>query len=971
MSISQKIKDAIPGLHSEDAARGEVDRHTPGAFPTDDMLPKDQQESSSTTEPSRGKAGFGGTTTDTTHGTGHEHNKLHKPGDPRGTTTGPGHKPTDSGVGMMELERERPLTTSQATDGGTYTSHNAGKDSIPGPESVASKPSQTGAEHNRRDAAMPLGAGPRDTNDPEAVQTTDTDETKETKSTSNATRSGIAGSGSTTTHKDPYWGDIPRGAGVYNTVTGHGSQEDEDTRHKAIHSGENASPTSATSGATGTTGIESQHRAFPLTSIDKAGLRTDELDTTKGSPTAQPHDSRFKEGLTGAGVGAGAGAAAYALAKDREEGKARKSTEESEDNRDKGGKLAGIFSRHSKDDKHDTTETRKEHHHHHHDKAAQPQTAAATTQATQERSGQHQTTAAGPAIAGYDELGRSPAKQYEDEGRAGHGPMYAAAGAAGVGGAALATREARKSDEERRRESAGSSKDEEHKDKKDSKLFGIFHRSHKDKSDKSSRSPSPKDKEGKHKKHKDTGAAAAAAVPERQQREPSSATAAPLAMRQREEHDPSSRKPVIQESSAATTYDDHHYGRDAAAGAGLAGAGAAGAYAYHQHREKNEPSKSRTPASGSQEPSSIYGATASRAAHPSDQTASPARNDGYKHLSGTGTASGMNPDVSHSTNMPASTATTGSNTLNTGPSTSSVMDPSTGATRGAGENHHRGAAAAAGAGVAGAGTAAYLASKDRHDNEKTSPATSSQPTTGLGSSMEPAATGTGGTHPKPLAVPTTGNHPTTAAGPAVTMAATSTNTRQPAVGSTEHTRTSQDGQYNVMGSGTPSGVNLGDHHSSTAATAATGHSASSSTTSQPAAASAGSPATTARQQEAHHHGTKAAAGGAAAVALGAGAYGATRDRVQDKDTSLATKTSEASPLAKETPVEKQQARQAVEPTGTQRHEGDQHNKGMAMAAAQQAFVPGSGGPAPGSRVVHKCIACGADNDISGYFKSGQ
>ncbi|KAI1503782.1 hypothetical protein F5X99DRAFT_90027 [Biscogniauxia marginata] len=126
-------------------------------------------------------------------------------------------------------------------------------------------------------------------------------------------------------HKDPYWGDVPYGTGVYNTVSGHGSTEPthvkivgstydngqgKEQAHGAaqglnqsqVSRGEEARiPTAASKPSTATIG--GQQRAFPLTGDHSEGGLGNQ---TGYENQDQKRDSRFSEGLVGAGVGAGA-----------------------------------------------------------------------------------------------------------------------------------------------------------------------------------------------------------------------------------------------------------------------------------------------------------------------------------------------------------------------------------------------------------------------------------------------------------------------------------------------------------------------------------------------------------------------------------------------------------------------------------------------------------------------------------------
>ncbi|KAK2929228.1 hypothetical protein FoTM2_009567 [Fusarium oxysporum f. sp. vasinfectum] len=245
MSLSAKIKDILHSDESKDTTT-ETSHHPPGSFPTEEMEPSETYEG---------------------YSKGYEHNKLHKADDPRG------HAHKDSGVGFTESNdptsyqpsnepiserRDDPLgrTTDTATTAGTTTAGTttAGTTAAGGLGDTSKIPATEGAT----DAAAP------------------------------------------STQDHPYWGDLPSG-GVHNTVIGHGSPEDENARHRTVHSG--ATEPTRTAGT-----LESG-----------TFLHRNDRDTT--SSTTNPHDaqrstqenpsqtsgSHFNEGVAGVGA-AGAGA---------------------------------------------------------------------------------------------------------------------------------------------------------------------------------------------------------------------------------------------------------------------------------------------------------------------------------------------------------------------------------------------------------------------------------------------------------------------------------------------------------------------------------------------------------------------------------------------------------------------------------------------------------------------------------------
>ncbi|KAF5641416.1 hypothetical protein F52700_3357 [Fusarium sp. NRRL 52700] len=252
MSLSAKIKDILHSDESKDTTT-ETSHHPPGSFPTEEM------------EPSEIHQGY-------SKGYEHEHNKLHKANDPRG------HAHKDSGVGF--------------TDSSDPTSYKPSNEPI----------------SERRDNPLDRTTDTTTTAGIAATGTTAAgglDDTTKIPSTEGAT-SAVAPS----TQDHPYWGDLPSG-GVHNTVIGHGSPEDENARHRAVHS--SATEPTQTAGT-----LESGtflHRNDRDTTSSTTNP-TDAQRTTQGNPS-QTSGSRFNEGLAGAGaVGAGA-LGAHELSKHR------------------------------------------------------------------------------------------------------------------------------------------------------------------------------------------------------------------------------------------------------------------------------------------------------------------------------------------------------------------------------------------------------------------------------------------------------------------------------------------------------------------------------------------------------------------------------------------------------------------------------------------------------------------------------
>ncbi|KAF5646494.1 uncharacterized protein FTJAE_2032 [Fusarium tjaetaba] len=236
-SLGAKIKDILHSDESKDTTT-ETSHHPPGSFPTEEM------------EPSETHQGYS---------KGYEHNKLHKADDPRG------HAHKDSGVGFTE-----------SNDPTSY------------------KPSNEPISERRDDPLdrTTTTAGTAATGTTAAGGLGDTSKIPATESST--------GAAAPSTQDHPYWGDLPSG-GVHNTVIGHGSPEDENARHRAVHSG-------ATE-PTRTAGTLESGTFLHRNDRDTTSSTTDPIDaqrTTQENPS-QTSGSRFNESLAGAGA-AGAGA---------------------------------------------------------------------------------------------------------------------------------------------------------------------------------------------------------------------------------------------------------------------------------------------------------------------------------------------------------------------------------------------------------------------------------------------------------------------------------------------------------------------------------------------------------------------------------------------------------------------------------------------------------------------------------------
>lgn len=482
-SLGEKIKAVFSsGSHSTEAEKGLVDHRTPGAFPV---------EESDTTGGHQPVAG----TSDL--GKDHEHNKLHKKGDPRGYTglgeegtSGVGHKHADNvtgledqryvqqdtaaknapstissqpsthntslatdqanrpdtsavpgtgavaagagGVAARELGEDRsgqkPLsqnTSNQDTLGRTshlptntsrddYTGTTTGRDTLGGNTVGSSTTGRdtlggtttgrdtlggntVGSSTTGRDTLG--GTTGRDTTglgtgrDVTGSNTTGSGLGETTGSHHPAATAGAVGAGALAGHElnrgadsktgstnqteEPYWGDLPQGAGVYNTVTGHGSGEDTSAQHRTVPKpAGDASPHSTVTGNTTDRlgygsgvyntvvghGSNDEHNRAHHTDDGQRAFPLNEHGNTASSETS--HKDRH---LGEAGAAVGAGAAAYGAehhkhSKDKSsqlpassektshgEGLAHRPAEQSRDAPDSHG--TGILHRHKDDEK--------------------------------------------------------------------------------------------------------------------------------------------------------------------------------------------------------------------------------------------------------------------------------------------------------------------------------------------------------------------------------------------------------------------------------------------------------------------------------------------------------------------------------------------------------------------------------------------------------------------------------------------
>ncbi|KAJ4253416.1 hypothetical protein NW762_010574 [Fusarium torreyae] len=305
-SLTAKVKDLLSSGDSKE----EPTQHAPGAFPTEEM------------EPSETREGY-------SKGYEQEHNKLHKPNDPRGWTEGDdtarGHGYKDSGVGLTESNdpasykpsqnpiserRDNPLERRDDTlqrrddplerrnDPLERTTGSTAAGGLGDNSNLASRqgadPTATGRLGDKTDLTSREGTDPTATGTGRLGDKTDL-----------TSREGTTGALEPSTQEHPYWGDLPAsGGGVHNTVVGHGSPEDEAQRHRAVHSGA-TQPTRTSAPLESGTFPTTQKRDRDTTS--SATNPHDAQRQAQENPREQTSGSRFNEGLAGAGA-AGAGA---------------------------------------------------------------------------------------------------------------------------------------------------------------------------------------------------------------------------------------------------------------------------------------------------------------------------------------------------------------------------------------------------------------------------------------------------------------------------------------------------------------------------------------------------------------------------------------------------------------------------------------------------------------------------------------
>lgn len=316
-----------------------------------------------------------------------QRNKLHKPEDPRGWSeeekASRGHQYADSGVGLRDTGRTpHSQTRDSTTIGGDYDSNKAAvsqnREAVPSTTAATtsgtpdyrggeSKPGVMAGAYSRLDNSNTNNQYPQSTSqDPtnkshasttgvgavgaatgiaSAASSSNTADNESDSSVRNVVRNGLRQS-SDLDHTDPYWGDVPHGTGVYNTVTGHGSSE------TPVHGSIQARDSQLS---------HDQQRTFPLATSD--AHTQDE--------TSPPSSSRFREVLAEPGAGAGVGIDASELAEKHSERKHENEVVEPTTRKHesaepkKESKIASLFHRDHKDEdtkhekKHEAKEEKK------------------------------------------------------------------------------------------------------------------------------------------------------------------------------------------------------------------------------------------------------------------------------------------------------------------------------------------------------------------------------------------------------------------------------------------------------------------------------------------------------------------------------------------------------------------------------------------------------------------------------------
>ncbi|ETS82333.1 hypothetical protein PFICI_04209 [Pestalotiopsis fici W106-1] len=348
-SIGEKIKSVFTTEHSAEAEKGVVDHRTPGSFPEEDSAAQDQHQ----------------------HREHHEHNKLHKRDDPRDYTipisqenpsaAGYSHKPVDSGVGLggqpLAHDSVKNISASPATQPYAHDNSRQATDeqnrpdtsAVPGTGLVAAgaggvparalgedrsgqKPlsgiAHDGHASTSRDTPLDRSglSGTEAGNNPgytshqgtTGIGAAAVSGAHDNSLPSQASRRDVADSkdSSAAQKEEPYWGDLPQGSGVYNTVIGHGSGEDTSTQHRAIPRGpdDGQSPRNAASSSSPdqlSYGSGVYNTVTGHGSNDEHDAMHYNEDGHRVFPLNDSHDTSHDRHIGEAGTAMGVGAAAY------------------------------------------------------------------------------------------------------------------------------------------------------------------------------------------------------------------------------------------------------------------------------------------------------------------------------------------------------------------------------------------------------------------------------------------------------------------------------------------------------------------------------------------------------------------------------------------------------------------------------------------------------------------------------------
>ncbi|KAH7026614.1 uncharacterized protein B0I36DRAFT_160653 [Microdochium trichocladiopsis] len=474
------------------------------------------------------------TTTDTHDG--HQRNKLHKRNDPRGwadndstprTGTGSGIAGSHARDSSLNVPGENYTLGSSIDDKPSPASeqrsrfdtpdriHNQGQ---PTSTEEVGNPTEDSVTTVKRDESsneggLASGDGTASTIGSDNRASAGHDETP-TNDDHNVVRGGISNK-SNADNSEPYWGDIPRGAGTYNTVVGHGSAEDSVEGHPPhrefpLSTGTHGHNTHDT--VTGTSAGDTATHNSALTSgsptagqgtyntVVGHGSREDpaKQSTVPGSAAAtasdrEPKDSHHKEIAAGAGA---AGIAGYAANKHTSKEGETVDSSKRRSHEDKEHEHGGPFHH---EHKHESSKHEKSSHEKDHkpektksdsDKkffgvfgrskkdSDDREHSTATTAATREA---QETSTTNPTTSGL---------RKENESHLGRDATLAGAGLAGAGYAGH--KHATKDDEHDGKQHGQDTlrRKESPKDKSGSKLHGIFHRNNKDKETSSKRTTS-------------------------------------------------------------------------------------------------------------------------------------------------------------------------------------------------------------------------------------------------------------------------------------------------------------------------------------------------------------------------------------------------------------------------------------------------------------------------------------------------